>query len=60
MKIGSKLAIIVFSIVATGHLLRLIFDVSLTIETWSVPMWISVLGFVGPGAIAWILWRESR
>jgi len=60
MKTGSKLAIIVFSIVATAHLLRLLFAVSLTIGNWSVPQGLSVLGFVGPGTIAWMLWRESK
>lgn len=60
MKIGSKIAIIVFSIVAIAHLLRVIFGTSLIIGTWSAPMWTSILGVIGPGAIAWMLWRESR
>lgn len=60
MKIGSKIAIIVFSIVAIAHLLRVIFGTSLIIGTWNAPMWISILGVIGPGAIAWMLWRESR
>ncbi len=60
MKIGSKLAIIVFSIVATLHLLRMVFGVSLTIDSWLVPQWVSVLGVVGPGVIAWLLLKESK
>jgi len=60
MKIGSKLAIIVFSIVAILHLLRMVFDVSLTIDSWLVPQWVSVLGVVGPGVIAWLLFKESK
>ena len=60
MNIGSKLAIIVFSIVAITHLLRVVFGVSLTIGSWNAPIWVSVLGVVGPGAIAWMLWRESK
>jgi hypothetical protein len=60
MRTGSRLAIIVFSIVATAHLLRMIFAISLTVGDWSVPQWVSMLGFVGPGAIAWMLWRESK
>jgi hypothetical protein len=60
MKTGSKLAIIIFSIVASLHLLRVLLGVSLTIGNWIVPMWISVLGFLGPGTIAWMLWRERK
>ena len=60
MKTGSKLAIILFSIVATGHLLRVVFAVSLTINNWSAPLWLSVPGFIVPGTIAWMLWRESK
>jgi hypothetical protein len=60
MKTGSKLAILVFSIVAILHLLRMVFGVSLTIGNWLVPQWISVIGVVGPGVIAWMLWKESK
>ncbi len=60
MKTGSKLAIIVFSIVAILHLLRMVFGVSLTMGSWSAPQWISVVGVVGPGVIAWMLWKESK
>ena len=60
MKIGSKLAIIVFSLVALAHLLRLVLGIAVSIEDWAVPQWISVLGFFGPGVIAWLLWREAR
>jgi hypothetical protein len=60
MKIGSKLAIIVFSIVAVAHLMRLLLDINLTIGNWIAPLWVSGLGVVGPGLIAWLLWRESK
>ncbi len=59
MKIGSKLAITVFSIVAIAHLLRLVYAVDVTIGSWDAPMWVSVLGVIGPGAIAGMLWREA-
>ena len=60
MKTGSKLAIILFTIVSIAHLLRMIFAVSVTIGSWNAPLLISVFGFVVPGAIAWMLWRESK
>jgi len=60
MKTGSKLAIAVFGIVAILHLLRLVYATDMTIGSWNVPMWVSVLGAIGPGAIAIMLWREGR
>ena len=60
VKIGSKLAVAVFSLVAIAHLVRVLFTVNVTIENWTVPQWISILGFVGPAIIAWLLWRESK
>ena len=60
MKIGSKIAIIFFGIVAIGHLLRMVFAVNLTFGDWNAPMWVSVLGVIGPGIIAVLLWRESK
>ena len=60
MRIGSKLAVILLSIVAVAHLLRLILDTGLTIGDWAVPQWVSLLGFIGPGVIAWLLWQERK
>ena len=60
MKIGSKLAIIVFSVVAVAHLLRLVFSVDVTVGDREIQQWISLVGFIVPGIIALLLWRESR
>jgi len=60
MKTGSKLAIILFTLVAVAHLLRLIYALDITAGPWNVPQWVSVFGVVAPGAIAWLLWKESR
>jgi len=60
MKTGSKLAIAVFSIVAIFHLLRIVYAADLIIGTWNAPMWVSVLGIIGPSVIAILLWRESK
>lgn len=58
MKTGSRLAMIVFVLVAVAHLLRLIFDTDVIIGSWNMPLWISVLGTVVPAGIAWLLWKE--
>ena len=60
MKTGSKLAILVFSLVSIAHLLRLVADIDVTVGTWNMPGWVSVLGVIVPGLIAGMLWKESR
>ena len=60
MKTGSKIAIAVFSMVAILHLFRIVYAFDMTIDSWFVPMWVSVLGVIGPTVIAVLLWRESK
>jgi protein-S-isoprenylcysteine O-methyltransferase Ste14 len=60
MKTGSKLAVLLFLAVALAHLLRLLFNLEVTVDQWSVPQWISALGVVVPGLVAWLLWRENN
>jgi hypothetical protein len=60
MKTGTLLAIILLTVVALTHLLRLIYGINVTIDDWVTPQWLSVLGVIGPGVIAWLLWRESK
>lgn len=60
MKIGSKLAILLFLAVALAHLLRLLFGLEVTVGEWNVQQWVSALGVVVPALIAWLLWRENN
>jgi len=60
MKIGTRLAILLFSLVAIGHLLRVVFAIPLTVGNWSAPIWASLLGIIVPGLIAVTLWKESQ
>ena len=60
MKIGSKLAIMLFIFVAIAHLVRLLGGVDVTVGEWSVPQWVSVVGVIVPLAIAGLLWTESK
>ena len=59
MNLSSQLAILVFSLVALAHLLRLIFQIEILVGGEIVPIWVSVIGLVVPGALAVGLWRES-
>ena len=60
MKIGSKLAVLVFTLVALTHLLRLLTQAEITVNGGVIPQWASLAGVLVPGAITWLLWRESR
>lgn len=60
MKTGSMLAIVLFSLVAVGHLLRLVAGINVTVGEWGVPQWISVFGVIVPGLVAYLLWKESK
>lgn len=57
MKTGTKLAILVFTIVAIAHLLRLATVTTITVGDWNAPQWVSILGAIVPGAIALMLWK---
>lgn len=60
MKTGSRLGILVFTIVAIAHLLRLVGGIEVTVGNWSVPQWVSLPGVIVPGLISTLLWKESR
>jgi len=60
MKPASLMAVFVFSLVAIAHLLRLISQVEVLVGGATVPMWVSVVGLIVPGALAVALWREAQ
>ena len=60
MKPAALVTAVFLSIVAALHLLRLLFQVPLAVASTAIPMWASVIGVVGPGALAVWLWREQR
>jgi hypothetical protein len=58
MKTGTLLAIVVFSVVALAHLLRLVMQAEITVDGVIIPMWTSYPGVALPAVIAYMLWRE--
>ncbi len=60
MKSGSMIAIVLFSLVAVLHLLRLVLGVEVTADGAVVPMWVSGFGVVVPAMVALMLWREEK
>ena len=60
MKAGSKLAILLLTLVAIAHLVRLLGGVEVTVAEWSVPQWVSMVGVIVPLVIAGLLWTERK
>lgn len=60
MKPVAAAAIFVFALVAVGHALRLVFGWEITINGITMPLWVSMIGFVIPAGLALLLWRENR
>ena len=60
MKPFTNIAIILFLIIASIHLLRLYFGWEVIINGMVIPLWISVPGFMVTAGLALMLWRESR
>jgi hypothetical protein len=60
MKPGSLVAIILLELVALAHLLRIFLGLQVTVGATEIPMWVSVVGVIVPGAVAYLLWREGR
>ena len=56
----TTIAIVIFSLVAVLHVLRLIFGWEVLINRLVMPMWVSVVGFIVAGGLAVMVWREAR
>ncbi len=44
----------IFTLVATFHLCRILFQWDVSIDGWSVPMMVNVLGVLIAGTLAWV------
>lgn len=60
MKPFTIIAIIVFSLIAFMHLLRLFFGWEVAVNEMIVPIWLSLPGFLITSGLALLLWRETR
>jgi hypothetical protein len=60
MKPASLLAVIVFSVVALSHLVRVVLQIDVVVAEAVMPMWLSVIGFLVTAGLAVALWREAR
>lgn len=56
----THLASVLLAVVSLAHLLRIVFGTQVTVADAVVPMWVSAVGFVVAGGVAFMLWREAR
>jgi hypothetical protein len=54
------LIVLILWIVAAIHLIRFIFQVPVTVGDFSIPLWISIPGFIVPPVLATLLMREVK
>lgn len=59
MKPFTNFAIAIFILIAVMHLMRLVFGWEVTLDSRVVPLWVSVMGLLIAGALAYFLWREA-
>jgi hypothetical protein len=60
MKPFTKLAVVIFALIALVHLYRLIRPFEVVVKGMVVPQWISLAGLIVAGGLALMLWREAR
>ncbi len=59
MKRSVIATLILLSVVSMAHLVRFALQVTMTVDTFVVPMWASLVAFFAVGALAVWLWREE-
>lgn len=60
MRFSTVLAIVIFILIAVGHLLRLMFRWEVTIAGNDLAMWPSVIAFIVAFLATALLWRDGR
>ncbi|HEU5181446.1 MAG TPA: hypothetical protein VFW45_11680 [Candidatus Polarisedimenticolia bacterium] len=60
MKKPVVVASILLGVVSLAHLLRVVFQVQVTVADRVIPMWVSWVAFLVSGGMAVVLWREAH
>ncbi|MGO9139276.1 MAG: hypothetical protein ACLP9S_13155 [Syntrophales bacterium] len=60
MKPFTTFAIVIFSLMCLMHILRTFFGWEVIFEGSRIPLWISPVGALVAGVVAYMLWRESH
>jgi len=51
---------VIFILVATAHVVRLLLEVEILINGWVLPLWFCMLGAVVPVILAWLCFRAIK
>jgi hypothetical protein len=60
VKPASLISALFLSLIAIGHVIRLVLGVPVTVDGMSIPVWVSLPAAVLMGTLAFFLWRENR
>jgi hypothetical protein len=60
MKVFSTIAVVFLSLISLMQMIRFLLGWQVTVDGISIPVWASGIAFVFAGALAAMLWRESR
>ena len=60
MKPFATIAIVIFSFIAIGHLIRMFFRWEVFIHDIHIPLWVSGIAVIIFVELAYMLWRESQ
>ncbi len=60
MKLSVIVTLAFLTLVSILHLMRFALQMNITVQTFVVPMWASVVAFLFVGWLAVWLWREAR
>jgi hypothetical protein len=55
----TRIASVIFGIIALLHLLRLFFHLEIMVDDHHVPVWVSIIGFVVTATLCVGLWKEA-
>jgi len=56
---GLRVASVIFALFAIGHVVRLVKQVQVTVGTYQVPMWVSVVALIIAAILSTWMWRLS-
>ena len=60
MKQATTIAVALLGLVALAHVLRVGFGLEAVVGGWNVPMWVSYIGVLLPGGLAYLVYREHQ
>ena len=60
MRPATKVGVLLFALIAFGHLLRVLFGWDVTIGATAVPMWPSLVVVVAFGVLSVMIYQENR